>query len=316
MSIPAAAELELIPAQEIALKTFTGEEAAQAMVAEIRAKALLIPVDISTDKGRKSCASIALKIAKSKTFLDDCGKSLVEGQKKEIKKIDDLRKMIRDGLDAFKEEYRKPLTEFEEREEKRQADFQARIKALREVRPASTAAEILEQMQAFGVFNRDGWDEFAEPAAMAHATGAGILFEAHTAAEKREAEAIELARLRKEAAENEARQREEKIRREAEERGRIEAERKAVADLEAANRRAAAAEIAQRQAEARVAAPAPVAPSVAKSPAPFSDVEHKRGINREIMAHLCGALEVPEELARKIVVALAKGAIPNVSINY
>lgn len=34
------------------------------------------------------------------------------------------------------------------------------------------------------------------------------------------------------------------------------------------------------------------------------------------MAHLCGPLEVPEELARKIVIALAKGEIPNVSINY
>lgn len=300
-------EIELIPAQEIALKTFTGEEAAQAMIAEIRAKALLIPVDISTDKGRKSCASIALKIAKSKTFLDDCGKSLVDGQKKEIKKVDDLRKMIRDGLDAFKEEYRRPLTEFEDREEKRVADFQARIKAMREIRPAATSAEIREQMQAFGVFSRDGWDEFAEPAAMAHASGAGILFDAFTAAEKREAEAIELARLRKEAAENEARQRDDRIRREAEERGRIEAERKAAAELAEANRRAEAA-------EARI--PAAPQPLPAKSPAPFSDVEHKRGVNREIMAHLCGPLEVPEELARKIVIALAKGEIPNVSINY
>lgn len=313
MSAAAPAELELIPAQEIALKTFTGEEAAQAMINEIRAKALLIPVDISTDKGRKSCASIALKIAKSKTFLDDCGKGLVDGQKKEIKKIDDLRKLIRDGLDAFKEEYRRPLTEFEDREEKRVADFQSRIKAMREIRPAATSGEIRDQMLAHGIFSRDGWDEFAEPAAMAHAAGAGILFDALQAVEKREAEAIELARLRKEAAENEARQRDERIRREAEERGRAEAERKAAAELDAANRRAAAAEAAQRQAEAR----APVAaPPPAKSPAPFSDVEHKRGVNREIMAQLCGPLEVPEELARKIVIALAKGEIPNVSINY
>src|SRR3546814_4956942 len=77
--------------------------------------------DVQTKKGRDAIASIAYKVAKSKTYLDGVGKELTDSAKELPKKIDATRKLVRDTLDAWKDEVRKPLTEWEQAEESRVA---------------------------------------------------------------------------------------------------------------------------------------------------------------------------------------------------
>ena len=94
------------------------------IAAESRAQKL----DISTEKGRKEVASLAYKIARSKTLLDDMGKALGEDAKRKLDAINADRKKARDSLDALKEEIRKPLTDWENADALRIAALEQKIK--------------------------------------------------------------------------------------------------------------------------------------------------------------------------------------------
>ena len=65
-------------------------------------------------KGRKSIASIAYKVAQTKTTIDNFGKTLVADAKSKIKVVDDIRKMARDTLDEYRDEVRVELTAWED----------------------------------------------------------------------------------------------------------------------------------------------------------------------------------------------------------
>jgi colicin import membrane protein len=58
------------------------------VIEKIEQEARSIVLDISTAQGRKDIASLAFKIAKSKTHLDNVGKELVSGWKEQAKKVD------------------------------------------------------------------------------------------------------------------------------------------------------------------------------------------------------------------------------------
>lgn len=97
---------------------------------KIKDESKAVESDISTEKGRKEVASLAYKIAQSKTFMDDCGKKLGEDAKKTLDTINAERKKIRDTLDALKEEVRKPLTDWEEKEELRKTTLKNKLSAI------------------------------------------------------------------------------------------------------------------------------------------------------------------------------------------
>lgn len=87
--------------------------------------------DLTTPGGRKEIASLAYKVARTKTAIDDAGKLLTEEKRAEIKKVDEARKVIRDKLDALKDEVRKPLTDWEAAEEARAAKAKEITDAIR-----------------------------------------------------------------------------------------------------------------------------------------------------------------------------------------
>ena len=123
--------------------------------------------DVSTASGRKEIASIAYKIAQSKTFMDECGKKLGEDAKKQLDTINAERKKIRDTLDQLKEEVRKPLTEWEKQDESRKAAHRERIVNIKNI-----SNQIAEQWQTLGLDMMNNrleliqsftdWDEFKE----------------------------------------------------------------------------------------------------------------------------------------------------------
>lgn len=216
--------------------------------ADVRASAKAL--DISTSKGRKEIASLAYKVARSKTALDDMGKELVSSIKAQANAIDADRRTVRDRLDKLRDEVRKPLDDFEAAEAARIAKHEAGISnfQLAAEFPASfTTDEISARLAMVEGWPTDGFQEFAKRATDAKESAVARLKSALAESQKRDEERAELERLRQEAAERAAREEAERIEREAKEReeraaeqARREAEEKARREAEEAERRAAA----------------------------------------------------------------------------
>src|SRR5690606_30208205 len=112
-------ELVTLPPQESALEVYQQPSGLDPYIERIRAEVAGHVPDLTTDKGRKAVASLAFKVRKSKTALDNLGKQLVDDLKEIPKKIDAERKRMRDTLDALADEVRQPLTDWEAAEEQR-----------------------------------------------------------------------------------------------------------------------------------------------------------------------------------------------------
>ena len=265
------------PTSAVAL--FTEGEGVEAMLADIRKQATSLVPDLSTAKGRKEIASIAFSVAKTKTYLDGFGKELTDKYKEIPKRIDANRKLIRDTLDALKDEVRAPLTQYEAAEEARVAALQSRLARLNELGSSASieiAAADLQVMLNEVEQNAldDTWQELLPQATVAKELAAKRLGEALAARQKYEAEQAELEQLRQKQAEQDridrerliAEQAAEQARREEENRQRLEREAAQHREQEAqrqaqvaqqaaeqARRDAEAAELARQQAEANAA---------------------------------------------------------------
>lgn len=205
--------------------------------------------DISTKAGREAVASLAYKVARSKTALDEMGKELVAEWKTKAAAVDTERRTIRDRLDALKDEVRKPLTDWENAEKQRIADHEQALVSLAgmahfDVPPS--AADIKFRLDALLALPARDWEEFAKRGADTEAATTVALERQHAEAVKREAEAAELARLRAEQAAREQKERDDRIAAEAAERARVEAEAKAKREAEEA---AAKAETERKRVE-------------------------------------------------------------------
>jgi colicin import membrane protein len=336
---------------------------ADAIIDRIEKEARSALIDISTDEGRKECASIAYKIARSKTFLDDMGKNLVAEWKTKSAKVDGERRRIRDRLDALKDEIRKPLTEFEDAEKNRVADHEARIAAMSEIAviPDAQLATVLEiqgrLMALTEVMQRD-WEEFGKRATEVADAARSSLQNQLAARQKHDADQAELARLRDEQVKRDQSDREARIKADAEAaaakraeqeiaaakaredaaikaaqeaKDKAERDAKAAADKAERDAKEAAAKAdseareaaakADREKEAAIEAERARAAKVksdeeAAAAKREADHKHKAKINREALAAISIAAGIPEDAAKPIVEAIARGAIPHVSIRY
>lgn len=86
---------------------------------DVKAETDKLDVDLTTETGRKRIASMAFKVARTKTAIDEAGKLLTAEWREKISVVDAVRRDIRDRLDALKAEVRAPLTAWEEAEEAR-----------------------------------------------------------------------------------------------------------------------------------------------------------------------------------------------------
>lgn len=242
-----------------AMAVFTTKEQLDPIIEAIEKEARSLVPDVSTRKGRDAIASMAHKVARSKTYIDNAGKDLVAELKALPKQIDESRRIVRERLDALKDEVRKPLTDWENAESARKDALQQRLTDLRSLADVIDgvgnylpAVEIQQRIEsAKAVALDDSWQEVAAEAGVAKDATIQQLEAALIVAKQREHEAAELERLRKEAEEKSRLEREENIRREAAEKARRDAEQNAKAELEAAARREAEekarAEAAERQ---------------------------------------------------------------------
>lgn len=253
-------ELDLIPPKESALQVFTTPKGLEPYLLQIKAELDAFVPDVSTKKGRDAIASMAYKVAKSKTALDNIGKELAAEQKEIPKKIDAERKWMRDLLDLWKDEVRAPLTAWEEAEAAREAKHKTGVQWLSDQGREIGFLKLDELQAAIAAVDArvvdESWEEFEAEAHRAKARTLDALTTAIAAREREAAEQAELAKLRAEAAAREQKEREERIAREAAEHTRREAEAKAQAEREAAIRREQEAKAAAecRELELKLAA--------------------------------------------------------------
>ena len=310
--------------------------------------------DVTTKKGRDAIGSLAMKVSKSKTLIEKCGKELVAEQKAQIKLIDDDRIAIVKKFDALRDEILAPRDAWEKAEEDRVKKHQDAIIGIKmpadllQNHPTEWTSENIKVAinDLENVCIDSSFEEFEQEAKLAKFETLEKLRTALVAREKYEAEQAELERLRKEQLEREQRERDERIAKEAADKARIEAEAKALAEKQRFEReqkeQAELAERQQREAterEARLQAEKEAAElraqqaaenerkrieaeQVAKAEAErkaeearLANVEHMRSINQEILNKLC-EIGLDEDQAKAVITAIARNQIPNVSIKY
>lgn len=307
--------------------------------------------DVSTKKGRDAIGSLALKISKSKTLIEKCGKELVAEQKAQIKVIDDDRISIVKKFDLLRDEILAPRDAWEQAEKDRVEKHQANIRAIKSLHdertPYQESIEIKSRILELEGFEVDAsFEEYEQEAKLAKLETLERLRTALVDREKFEAESAELERLRKAEQERLKREHEQRIAHEAAEKARIEAERKAKEEAERVEREKqeaiAKAEREKREAaerEARLVAEKEAAELRAQHAAEAErkrieseqaakieaerKAEEARQANQAHRKKVCNealkglvALGVDEAKGKEILQAINKGLVPHVSIKF
>ncbi|MDH0310921.1 hypothetical protein N7410_06405 [Klebsiella pasteurii] len=320
-----------------AMAVFTNNDQLDPLIELIEKEARSLVPDVTTKKGRDAIASMAHKVARSKTYIDNAGKDLVAELKALPKQIDESRRVVRERLDALKDEVRRPLTEWEAEQARIAAEKAAEEERMRIEAEQKAALEALRKQVEVDhemallmndAFDREQAEKKAEAERQRIAREEEIKRQAEEkakreAAEKaqreidaaaaREREAI-LAKERAERERIEAQQRAEREQREAAER----AEREKQAAVEAERRKAQEeADRIRREAEqreqARLAEEKRKADEQARREA---DVKHRKAVGTEIVKALLANTSLTRDQAIEVLTAIKDGNIPHTGISY
>lgn len=302
-----------------ALGVFTNKAEFDPILDKISKEARSMVYDINTAKGRSEIASMAHKVARTKTYLDGLGKELVDELKEVPKKIDESRKAMRDFLDALKEEVRKPLDDYEAEIARLAQEALAKDEAEKLARQLETDHELALFMDA--EFNRVRDEKIAlfkaaQEAAAKLAEQQRIEREARIVAEaeQRAKDAAELkAKQERELAERQIL--EAKLNAERAEREKLEAAERAERDRKLALEQAEKDKQNAIEAERKRAIDAKAAEdeAIAKREA---NKAHVAKINNAALSAIVENTSLSSEQAKEVIIAIAKSLIPNVEINY
>ncbi|WP_171356082.1 hypothetical protein [Klebsiella variicola] len=309
-----------------AMAVFTNNDQLDPLIEAIEKEARSLVPDVTTKKGRDAIASMAHKVARSKTYIDNAGKDLVAELKALPKQIDESRRVVRERLDALKDEVRRPLTEWEAEQERIKAEeamnaLHAEALAMNKDFDRRLAARI-ESDHEMALLMNDAFDrEQAEKNAEAERQRIAREEEIkRLAEEKAKREAAEQAQREIDAAA--AREREAilaKERAELEQRQAAErAEREKQAAVEAERRKAQEeADRIRREAEqreqARLAEEKRKADKQARREA---DVKHRKAVGTEIVKALLADTSLTRDQAIEVLTAVKDGRIPHTGISY
>ncbi|HBW8444104.1 hypothetical protein HXX51_25585 [Klebsiella pneumoniae] len=309
-----------------AMAVFTNNDQLDPLIEAIEKEARSLVPDVTTKKGRDAIASMAHKVARSKTYIDNAGKDLVAELKALPKQIDESRRVVRERLDALKDEVRRPLTEWEAEQERIKAEeamnaLHAEALVMNENIDLQRAVQF-EADHEMALLMNDAFDrEQAEKKAEAERQRIAREEEIkRLAEEKAKREAAEQAQREIDAAaarEREAilaKERAEREQREAAER----AEREKQAAVEAERRKAQEeADRIRREAEqreqARLAEEKRKADEQARREA---DVKHRKAVGTEIVKALLANTSLTRDQAIEVLTAVKDGRIPHTGISY
>lgn len=347
-------ELVVIEKQNV-LTLFTEKDQLEEIIKQVEMEVATFEHDMSNQSRRGKTASLARKVASTKTYLDGLGKDLVADWKSKSKAVDANRKMMRDRLDALRDLARKPLTEWEEEDKRIKEEEAARIEAEKIAAEIERDHEMALLMDA--EFNRKAEEarkaaEEAEKKRLEEEEKARIAREEELKRKAAEQARLEAERKAKEEADRLQREKEEAERKaEAQRQAAIQAELEAERAHEQAKRDAELAEQrrieqekeAKRQAE--LAEQRRIAEAKAAEEKRLADIEaakqaeilrqqeeaarikqeqeqreankrHVGNIRKQAKESLMASAGLNEEQARAVVMAISKGLIANCQINY
>jgi len=309
--------------------------------------------DLTTASGRKAIASLAYKIARTKTAIDDAGKQLNEAARDQIAKVDAARRDIRDQLDDLRDKARRPLTEWEVADKARIDKCAGIVRDLiamsNGIAIGDTAQIVSERLTIVNqiVIDEAEFQEQFGVANLHHRSAINILTANYNRLLKEEADYAELETLRKEAAERADRERQEAEAAAAAVRAKQDAEADAArvaaiileaeaaalirAETEAARQRDEAARVHAKQladetaradkAEAErknaaIQAAREIEEKAAATAKREADIKHRAKITSQIMSSLMEACQIDDVIAQRVTTALAGNLIPNISIQF
>ena len=348
-------ELQVLE-QNVIVSAFNNANGIQAIINQIKAQVSSIVPDVTTPKGRKEIASLAYKVAQSKSAIDAEGRKLKEQYTVVTNKIDADRKFARDELDAERDRIRQPLTDWENAEKDRVAKHENAIETIKAYfAPTFIDSENIKVsiQHVENTIIDSSYEEFENQAKIAKFETLELLKKALADREKYEAEQAELERLRQAEIERQQKERDEKIAREAADKARVEAEAKALADRKRAEQekleaeqREARLKLEKEQAELREQQLKQQAierekqaeidrqkaveaerlrieqEAQAKADAELKE-QQAREANKAHKKKICNEalqglmnISVSEELGKQILQAIHKGEVPHVSIKF
>ncbi|MEQ2017018.1 hypothetical protein ABLB90_10620 [Photorhabdus bodei] len=259
--------------------------------------------DLTTKKGRDRIASLAAQVSRSKTAIEKPGREYLKRLKEAVRPAEQEIKRFVDACNELRDEVRKPLTDWEAEQERIKREEDARIAAAELAKQVEVDHEIALLMNE--KFDRD------------------------LAEKKAEHERLRIAR-------------EEEIKQQAAEQARIDAERKALAEIEAAARREAEAkaaaeraerekfealERAEREKQAAIDAERRKAEAAERSRLAeiqrqkdeeirrMADINHRKRINNESLQELI-KYGIPEKYAKNCIKVIASGNMTHLKIIY
>jgi len=205
----------------------------------IKAEVRAIETDIGSEAGRKAIGSLAYKVARTKTFIDDQRKSLVADEKRRLSAVDAEGRLVWDELEALKNEVMAPLTEWRNAETARVKGHEDRILAMSEIAASSfVSIDVVcrTSKRLDGLWDHN-FQEFTKRALAAHDKAAWNLKEQEGRILRADAEREQQNRLRAEAEEKARVERETKIAEDARLKAEAEAKRREEANSLAAKQR-------------------------------------------------------------------------------
>ena len=322
-----------------------------AQLAELEKNNSSIAFDYESPKGNKEARSHIFKLRQSKAALEKTRKDEKSESLRTGKAIDSEADEIEKRIEAMIQVHQAKIDEIEQREKDRIAKIQARLSALREVYHEKSAADYryhLNTLEAVEI--NDSWAEFVAEASIAKDQAINKHRQLLADRELADAQAAELEKLRKEAAERAQKEHDDAIAKAAAEKAIVDAEAKArqereeaelaiaraeakaKAEAEAAERRELQLKLEAEQdkkdalakahsdAERAVQAEKDRVAAVAKAEAEDAarrekNQAHKRSVNNVAMkAFVAGGID--EETAKAVIKLIATGSVPNISISY
>lgn len=323
--------------EKTVLVAFSSGEGLDPIINEVVDIVAAFKHDMSTPDKRAETKSLARRISSFKVRLDDLGKGLVSEWKTKSKAVDQSRKKMRDQLDELKITARKPLTEWEDEEQRRKNEEAAKYLAEKlraEVESDHEMGLLLnEKIDREEAERRDRLEQervaaerkLAEERAarekeLQKRAALQATIEAEEKAkketqriEKEKQEAIDREREAEEKAKQAEREKiaaQERAKAQAElaEKQRVEAKAKAKKDMEEAAERAKQEEIdRQAREEARIKA---------EEEKREANKRHVSKILKTAKEALISVADIDEKIAKKIVLAIKNNEIPSVSIRF
>lgn len=292
------------------------EDGIDKLITSVEEKVGEFKADLSTATSRKAIASMAANVARSKKPIDDMGKKLA-------KEIIAGREKFSTAMDRIRDETRKPLTNWEATEGVRIQAHKNNIKDIESfslVLDKSLAADFLrEQYKSLEEIDveSDSWEEFKQKAVIAKASALTLLGAAISDRQQFEDDQAELESLRE-----------------------AETQRQAQATIEP--EKVDPSQVAEEPETGPKGQPEPVQDTVSGDgsvealaqideppmvrisggacanniPAPDSDIENKKQVNRAIHARIMELTGLDSDKAKALLMAMVSGQIDNVTVNY